>query len=424
MWRLRFTAFKDRPDRQLLESHARAGYHLYRDRQSCIYFLEDGDCDDLGYKGFAAYDRVLNIPYKADFSALKKFKKNNKALLFDTTLHDEILTDALALSATFSTRVLCVYSDDEDSDVAVTAENGQIRRLRLKAGRKQGARVDDNVADKIETEIKAVRILADGETPGPDDVFEYTAYEVIQTDELPLSLNPYWQFREGEIGGQTVFETLSHDPPDTEPNLMFRNAFLEFEEAFGKKPPDFTDLVSDIDRFELVEAQASSKVKGIGLFGMIGAIFKRPKLLLAIFIGLAVIANLFSGEGISEPKKLNTFADHCQTAGGILSGENKQQCDLEGRLYKAWNLPGQKGERRVMILKIGPERVECTGLVTRQCLVVEGELFYDQIEGYRFKPGQETILPVERIQTCDPDTANDCPMDGSVFRFRKLLDKS
>jgi len=75
-----------------------------------------------------------------------------------------------------------------------------------------------------------------------------------------------------------------------------------------------------------------------------------------------------------------------------------------------------------MILEIGPNKADCTGLIKRECLIVDSELFYDHIEGFTFRPGQEQIVPVERIQTCDPEISNDCPQDGSIYKFKQLLD--
>jgi len=273
MLQLRLTVLRDKPDPELLNEHANNGYHLYRDGETGLFFLEDGYCDDFQMSGFGSeYNRNLDIPFELDKSALKSFKKANKKLLGDTILHYEILKDALALSQTFSTRVLCVYSNDEDCDFAVTAENGELLRLRFKAGLEQGKRVDDEIARQIKTEIQATRILADGEEPDPDEVHEYTAYEVLQTQNRPLALKPYWRFREGEIGGQVIFDTLSADPEGTEPSLLFRNAFLEFENAFGKTPPDFTDMQPE-NRFQLIEAQPAQKSLRISPLAVLGGDF-------------------------------------------------------------------------------------------------------------------------------------------------------
>jgi len=422
MLQLRITVLRDKPDPELLNEHPNNGYHLYRDGETGLFFLEDGYCDDFQMSGFGSeYNRNLNIPFELDKSALKSFKKANKKLLGDTILHYEILKDALALSQTFSTRVLCVYSNDEDCDFAVTAENGELLRLRFKAGREQGKRVDDEIARQIKTEIQATRILADGEELDPDEVHEYTAYEVLQTQNRPLALKPYWRFREGEIGGQVIFDTLSADPEGTEPSLLFRNAFLEFENAFGKTPPDFTDMQPE-NRFQLIEAQPAQKSLRISPLAVLGAIFRRPKLLLGIGAGLFVLYVGLFGDDSPPTAKENTFASHCMKAGGTINGEHKNKCDLDGRIYRNWNLPGQKGERRIMILEIGPNKADCTGLIKRECLIVDSELFYDHIEGFTFRPGQEQIVPVERIQTCDPEISNDCPQDGSIYKFKQLLD--
>lgn len=427
MLELRITAFHDLPDSEILRKYAANGFNLFHDTDTDLYFLTDGPTYNFDLNGFGSdYHRVLNIPFDYDWSYLKAFKANHNDLLKHTLIHDEILMDALALSKVFSTRVLCVYSNDEDCDFAVTAEDGNLLRLRFKAGRKQGKRVDDSIAHKIETEIQATRILMDGEEPSANEVFEYNAFEALQTQDKPLALYSFWQFREGEIDGHVIFDTITSTPKGTEPNLFFRNAFLEFKEAFGKTPPDFTDMPQE-KRFQRIAFQAPPKIsifaKALNFIKSLLALITSSRKAILWSLGFVVIlAAAISSDKSERPNKQKTFEDYCASARGAISGEFVDQCKVDNITYRNWNLPGVKGERRVIILKIGPQQIPCTDIVERNCLVVDGEIFYDHIEGFTFRQGKQQIVPVERIQVCDLEADNDCPQDAGIFRFKQLLD--
>ncbi|MFP2768144.1 DUF4377 domain-containing protein [Oceanisphaera sp. KMM 10153] len=76
----------------------------------------------------------------------------------------------------------------------------------------------------------------------------------------------------------------------------------------------------------------------------------------------------------------------------------------------------------VMTVTVGPQRVHCVGVGPMQCLVVDGRLFYDRIQGFEFEPGYQQTLRVERRQRFTSATA---PADASLYQYRLLqvLDK-
>ena len=55
-----------------------------------------------------------------------------------------------------------------------------------------------------------------------------------------------------------------------------------------------------------------------------------------------------------------------------------------------------------------------------RCLVVNGEYFYDDIQGYSHQEGIGQTLRVERTQICNPAVLNSCPQDTGIFRYRLL----
>ena len=74
-------------------------------------------------------------------------------------------------------------------------------------------------------------------------------------------------------------------------------------------------------------------------------------------------------------------------------------------------------ESVVLEVAVGPERVECVGVVPMQCLVVDGEFFYDAIEGFEYE--DRVCLYRIRMERYDawPDL-EEPPQDASAYGYR------
>ena len=71
----------------------------------------------------------------------------------------------------------------------------------------------------------------------------------------------------------------------------------------------------------------------------------------------------------------------------------------------------------VMEVSVGPERVYCEGSAPMMCLVVDGELFYDDIEGFEHEAGYRYRLRMERYDRW-PGQAP--PADASKYGYRLI----
>ena len=67
---------------------------------------------------------------------------------------------------------------------------------------------------------------------------------------------------------------------------------------------------------------------------------------------------------------------------------------------------------------VGPELVECVGSHPQQCLVVDGELFYDPIDGFRHQTGYRYRLRIERYDRFPGQT--EIPQDTGRHGYRLL----
>ncbi|HFQ5382921.1 TPA: DUF4377 domain-containing protein [Vibrio vulnificus] len=80
------------------------------------------------------------------------------------------------------------------------------------------------------------------------------------------------------------------------------------------------------------------------------------------------------------------------------------------------NLP-EDSKSEVKVVKVGSELVDCVGVVPMKCLVVDGSLFYDSIQGFSFEDGYEYKLEIEKVKFYTEETV---PADASLYRYRLL----
>ena len=71
-----------------------------------------------------------------------------------------------------------------------------------------------------------------------------------------------------------------------------------------------------------------------------------------------------------------------------------------------------------IIVTIGPELQDCVGVGPMKCMVVDGEFFYDQIQGFIHRNGVTSTIEIEREQFCDPEVLNSCPQDGGIYKYK------
>ena len=71
----------------------------------------------------------------------------------------------------------------------------------------------------------------------------------------------------------------------------------------------------------------------------------------------------------------------------------------------------------IMEVVVGARREDCVGVAPMECLVVDGNLFYDEIEGFTHTPGYMYRL---RILRYDPWGGNEPPADAGLYAYRLL----
>lgn len=79
---------------------------------------------------------------------------------------------------------------------------------------------------------------------------------------------------------------------------------------------------------------------------------------------------------------------------------------------------GDNADVEVLEVTVGPEMVDCVGVGPMKCLVVDGELFYDPIDGFEHEEGYTYRLKIERFNQFPED--EEPPQDASLYGYRLL----
>ncbi len=88
-----------------------------------------------------------------------------------------------------------------------------------------------------------------------------------------------------------------------------------------------------------------------------------------------------------------------------------------GEVMEATAEPETRGGE-VMEVTVGPELEECVGVAPMQCMVVDGGLFYEPIEGFDHEEGYTYRLRIERYDAW-PDV-EEPPQDASLYGYRLI----
>ena len=80
--------------------------------------------------------------------------------------------------------------------------------------------------------------------------------------------------------------------------------------------------------------------------------------------------------------------------------------------------PASEPDGMILEVTVGPEREDCVGVAPMRCLVVDGELFYESIEGFEHEKGYEYRLQIERYDAW-PGQAEP-PQDASRYGYRLI----
>lgn len=76
----------------------------------------------------------------------------------------------------------------------------------------------------------------------------------------------------------------------------------------------------------------------------------------------------------------------------------------------------RSGSGQVLQVSVGPARAECYGPFRRMCLIVDGQFFYEEIDGFTHEPGYDYRLRIERYDAFPGQ--KEPPQDAGRFGYR------
>lgn len=430
MWRRRLTVFRDAPDLDLLKELSVANWRLFRFTPGNVYFLNDDDPSNPSPILGSHYDSLIRVN-KVACPEFEAFLEANPGKLDKYSVHKEILHEALSLSDVFQTLVLSYYGDDESSDFVAIAENGVLKRLRVRKYVEKIRTLSDDEARAVDTEIHARNIGQNALDDDACDVSEYLVLELLKTEGREMRFEPYGRFVEGEIGRQVIFKELWQSPADTPFNLIFRNAHLELEHVFGFQLPDYIDDIAD--DFELVARHQISAAQGWSqTFASLGGWLRKNSFklvkshpIISVMVLIILAGAIFGRDDTDRDDGPPTFDSACREASGepvVDSARNTmspgygERCVIDGLAYPDHLIPASAGDERVIAVHY--RYVACSSDMTSSCFALEGEEFFGEIEGFEPVPNERGVALIYRTTLCDPTAPGICLSGSPAFRYR------
>ena len=77
----------------------------------------------------------------------------------------------------------------------------------------------------------------------------------------------------------------------------------------------------------------------------------------------------------------------------------------------------ESAKSEVMTVTVGPDKVDCVGVAPMKCLVVDGENFYDPIDGFEHVAGTAYVLKIERTARFGDKPV---PADAGAYAYELL----
>ncbi len=75
-------------------------------------------------------------------------------------------------------------------------------------------------------------------------------------------------------------------------------------------------------------------------------------------------------------------------------------------------------ESEALEVIVGPELVDCVGVGPMKCMVVDGNFFYESIEGFDYEEGYVYELRIEKYDAWPGE--KEPPQDASMYGYRLI----
>jgi len=98
--------------------------------------------------------------------------------------------------------------------------------------------------------------------------------------------------------------------------------------------------------------------------------------------------------------------------------QGEAMVEINGEMiFEGATVSGAQDEN-LLTFNVDSQKVDCVGVGPMECLVVNGEYFYDSIQGFEFEPGFNYVLLVERTER------ENVPADASAYVYTLVQEVS
>ena len=103
---------------------------------------------------------------------------------------------------------------------------------------------------------------------------------------------------------------------------------------------------------------------------------------------------------------------------GIILESYPRQCVYEGKNFvEDISIDENPGDGIELSVIVGPEKVQCVGFLEQECLIVDGENFYDPIIGFDHEVGYIYSLKIARTLAFGTDDPDQIPADAGLYKY-------
>ena len=137
--------------------------------------------------------------------------------------------------------------------------------------------------------------------------------------------------------------------------------------------------------------------------------------MLRVIIVMAAVAMVGAAACGSNAGVTGTAAPEATVAAAVVSAPTAVTAPTVAAAPRMRDCAGEMDVECVVDVVIGPELEDCVGVAPMRCMVVDGGLFYDEIEGFEHEAGYRYRIRMERY---DPWGGEPPPADASAYGYR------
>ncbi len=306
--------------------------------------------------------------------------------------HADRIGDATVVEVEHSLIAAVEYETDVDF-FAFVAEEGTVYQIGVGLGTLEDASLSLYGPYPEYEELHTATSYENGENGQITSIF----WQSLYNDMVFVSVNG-----EGGTGEYSFFVNVVN-LHDDHANIRGKGtAFAVGQEAWGE-----LEFYGDVDAFQLDAEEGTVYEVTLDLWTLEDASLYVEDIH-GKLVASAATGTSRNGHSASAAWKAEMTGFHYI----LVQGDSTGAYSLSG---KAW-----QGEGQVMAMEVtvGPRLLDCVGVGPRKCLEVDGQFFYESINGFKHEEGYTYRLKIERYEAYPGE--EEPPQDASKYGYRLI----